>query len=329
MRIVFLGDGQWATNCLQRLLHEGHQVLAVVLRRRPSETTLAHLADAASLPVCQPERINDPVFVDRVRSWQPDVNISMSYDQILRRPFLDTARLGVLNCHAGKLPDYRGRNVINWALINNEPEIGLTVHYVDEGIDTGDIVVQRLLPVHGNDTYGSVLKKVEAAFPEVLSEALQQVMHHPEQRRPQAHLPGTYFSRRRPGDEWLDWSDTSLNLYNKIRAISVPGPGARTLLDGRPLIIWAAQYDPQWPTYLATPGEVVGRHPGQGVRVKTGDSTLLLTRVQFDAPIEAPRTPEFRLGTRFGINLLDTVWRLQQEVASLRARLGQWRHDAA
>ncbi len=141
MDVVFFGDGLWATRCLQRLVDAGHVVRAVVLRRKPSEPTLADLAQRYGISVCHPAEANTPEFVAWVQSCRPDLNISVSYDQILRRPLLESARLGFINCHAGKLPYYRGRNVINWAIINNESEVGLTVHYIDAGIDTGDIIV--------------------------------------------------------------------------------------------------------------------------------------------------------------------------------------------
>lgn len=323
LRIVYFGDGLWATKCLQRLLDEGHQVLAVILRRRPSDNTLAELAHSAGIPVRVPDRVNAPEFVDWILMLNPDLNVSMSYDQILRRPIIQSAPLGFINCHAGKLPHYRGRNVINWAIINNEQEIGLTIHYVDEGIDTGDIILQRVLPIHWEDTYGTVLQKVQEAFPNLLAEAVRLIENDNVNRRPQAHLEGTYFSARVPGDEWIDWNDTSLNIYNKIRAITHPGPGARTTLGDQVLIIWQARYNPDWPKYIATPGEVVGVLPGQGVKVKTGDSTLIIERVQFEGQDQEEHVPNFRIGTRLGVNLVQLVYQLQREVAELRALVQQ------
>jgi len=318
MRLVYFGDGIWAAKCLQRLLHDGHRVLAVVLRSRPSDNSLAELAERAGIPTRAPGRVNASEFVSWIQMLEPDLNISMSYDQILRRPIIESAPKGFINCHAGKLPYYRGRNVINWAIINNEKDIGLTVHYVDEGIDTGDMILQRILPITWEDTYGSVLAKVRDAFPGLLSEAVRLIETGEVQRQPQAHLDGTYFSGRIPGDEWIDWSDISLNIYNKIRAITHPGPGARTLLGERTLIIWQAQYDPDWPKYIATPGEVVGVVPGNGVKVKTGDSILILNSVQFVNEDVSERIPDFRIGTRFGLNLIETIYNLRQEVAKLR-----------
>jgi methionyl-tRNA formyltransferase len=316
MDFVYFGDGIWAVKCLRRLLDEGHCALAVVLRTSPSDSTLKELAEEIGVPTRTPDNVNSPKFLAWLHSLEPDLNISMSYDQILRKPILNSAPLGFINCHAGKLPYYRGRNVVNWAIINNEEEIGLTIHYVDEGIDTGDIILQRTLPIDWEDTYGTMLEKIQESFPELLAKAVRLIEKGEVNRQPQAHQEGTYFSKRVPGDEWIDWRDSSLNIYNKIRAITHPGPGARTLLDGQKLIVWQAFYDPSWPEYIATPGEVVGIIPDQGVKVKTGDSTLILERVQFVGDVE--HIPEFQIGTRFGVGPTQTVHRLQQEVMKLR-----------
>ena len=317
MRIVFFGDGIWATQCLRRLLDDGHRVAAVVLRRQPTDPTLAELAQDLNISVHNPARVNDPGFVSLVASLRPELNVSMSYDQILRRPILQSAPLGVINCHAGMLPYYRGRNVINWAIINNERELGLTIHYMDEGIDKGDIILQDPLPIAWDDTYGSVLAKVQQAFPDLLAEAVALIENQQVLRRPQAHMEGTYVCRRVSGDERIDWQDTSLNIYNKIRAITQPGPGARTLLDQRILIIWSAWYDPSWPKYIATPGEVVGVVSGQGVKIKTGDSTLILRAVQFEGEDGPAVRPKFPIGTRLGISYDVALRKLSQEVARL------------
>lgn len=322
MRFVYFGDGLWATNCLQRLLDDGHEVLAVVARCKPSDRTLQDFAASRRIQVLAPENANDQQFIEWIRRLKPALNISMSYDQILRQPILESAPLGFINCHAGKLPFYRGRNIINWAIINNETEIGLTVHFIDEGIDTGDILLQRTLRVNWEDTYGSVLEKVQTAFPDLLAEAVRLLQRGEAHRRAQSHLEGTYYSSRIPGDEWIDWNDSSLNIYNKIRAITRPGPGARTTLNGQTLTLWRARYNPDWPKYVATVGEVVGVLPGQGVRVKTGDSVLILESVQFEGETEV-KTPQFRIGTRFGINLFDAFLRLQKELIDLRECIGR------
>jgi methionyl-tRNA formyltransferase len=296
VKLVFFGDGAWAANSLRRLQQGGHEILAVVVRCRPSTEELAETARSLGLPLLQPADANSSEFVARVRGFTPGLNLSVSYDQIIRRPLLEVAPLGFVNFHAGKLPNYRGRNVVNWALINGETEIGLTAHFMDEGIDTGDILLQRTLPIGWTDTYGDVLSRVVEAFPDLVADAVSLLERSEVARRPQAHLAGTYFGGRGPGDEWLDWADTSRNLHNKVRAISRPGPGARTRLGDRTVIIWRAFWDPSWPTYLATPGQVVGRKEGEGVVVKTGDSALLVKEIEEEVGVVGP--PRWPIGTR-------------------------------
>ena len=301
MHILLFGDGAWAANSLKRLSQEGRSLAGVVVRAKSSDETLENLARELGLAVYRPASVNDPAFLSNIAELKPDLNLSISYNQIFRRPMIELAPLGFVNFHAGKLPYYRGRNVINWALINGESEIGLTAHYIDEGIDTGDIILQRTLPVSWTDTYGDVLRNVVDAFPSLVSEAVSLIADGSAVRQPQADgLHGTYFASRADGDEWLDWTDTSYNLHNKIRAISRPGPGARTTLGGDPVIIWRAFYDTCWPKYIATPGQVVGLNPQEGVLVKTGDSTLLVEEVQRGG--DEPMTPRWPIGTRVGVD---------------------------
>jgi methionyl-tRNA formyltransferase len=277
---------------------EGHTVLAAVIRTSPSDPGLERYVRSLGIPVKSPRQVNDPAFVEWVRSMQPDLNISMSYDQIFKRPLIESAPLGFINCHAGKLPHYRGRNVINWAIINNETEIGLTVHFVDEGIDTGDIIMQQVLPILWEDDYGSVLKKVEAAFPDLLCRAVRMIANDNVERRPQSHLEGSCFRRRITGDEWISWSKSSLDIYNLIRAITRPGPGARTLLGDQILIVWRARYCPDRLSYQAVPGEILMHTSEDHIRVKTGDSFIDIEEVQLEGRLGDRHVDALAPGTR-------------------------------
>jgi methionyl-tRNA formyltransferase len=305
LRILLFGDGAWATESLLRLHRdERWQVVGLVLRVTPSEQTLATLARGLSIPILQPIKVNAPEFLEQVKLLAPNLGLSISYNQILGLPLLQTAPLGFVNFHAGKLPRYRGRNVVNWAIINGETEIGLTAHFVDEGIDTGDVIRQHTLPIGWTDTYGDVLARLVAYFPDFVTETLESLVTGDYERRPQDPAQGTYFAGRGPGDEWLDWGDTSYNLHNKVRAISRPGPGARTTVAQEPVIVWRAFFDPSWPRYLATTGQVVGRN-ADGVLVKTSDSVLLLKEIEFGGSHSV--TPHWPVGTRLGTNPATTL----------------------
>lgn len=304
LRLVLLGDGTWATLSLERLQATPHEVIAVLLRTRPTDPSLSEAARRFGIPVYAPEQVNAAAAVGLLKDLAPDLLLSIAYNQILRAPVRATATLGGLNFHAGKLPFYRGRNVINWAIINGETEIGLTAHLMDDGIDTGDILLQRTEPIGWTDTYGDVLARVTGALPALVVDAVAAVAGGSPDLRPQRHLPGTYFGGRTEGDEWLDWSEGSETLHNKIRAITHPGPGARTSLDGRTMVIWRAFFDRSWPRYLATPGQVVGRGP-DGALVKTGDSTLLVQDIELDSG--GAMVPHWPIGTRLEVNRLSAL----------------------
>ena len=298
LRVVLLGDGRWAALSLRALRDAGHDVCGVVLRECPSDGSLAAAAASAGAPTFHPRRSDVDGLQDWVGSLRPDLLVSVAFDQILRHPLRRQARLGALNFHAGKLPFYRGRNVINWAIINGETEIGLTGHWMDDGIDTGDIVLQRTLPIGWTDTYGAVLQRVTDAMPSLVVDTVTLVADGAAAGWPQRDLPGTYCGGRRPGDEWFDWSASSEYLHNFIRAITRPGPGARTSLNGEEIIVWAAFFDRAWPRYLGNPGQVVGRS-ADGAIVKTGDSTLLVMEAESGGGEAA--VPAWPIGTRLDV----------------------------
>lgn len=321
-RLVLLGDGAWATGTLQRLAADGYRVVAVLGRRSPTERGLGNTARTLGIPVLRPANVNAPEAVAQLAQLAPDLMVSVAYDQILGRDVLALPSLGTVNVHAGALPRYRGRNVINWAILNGEREVGLTVHLVDEGIDSGDILVQRMLPVGWTEGYGHVLSRVVAAVPDITAEAVAQLVAGQAVRVPQDPAAAFYVGAREDGDEWIDWSASSERLHNLVRAITRPAPGARTLLGATPVIVWRAHYDPAWPAYLATPGQVVGRRD-DGVVVKTGDSTLLVHEVQVgDGRAEIPR---WRIGTRLGVNPVAHARTLAARLAALEGPPSAWR----
>jgi methionyl-tRNA formyltransferase len=281
-------------------------VAFVAGRAGKPDAELRRVAEELGIPFIAPEKVNAPDFVAWVAGQGLDVNVSMSFDQILKSPILASARRGFVNCHAGALPFYRGRNILNWAIINGESRFGVTVHFVDEGIDTGDILLQRFAPIGADDDYGTVLTRAHALCAETLHDALALIASGRDTRTPQAtiHPVGFYCGARKPGDEALDWSLPSQRVHNFVRAITIPGPGARTWCKDRELAILKTRLIPGAPPYLGTCGEVVGRS-AEGVVVKTGDSTLLVQQiapVAEDGTLGEATTPSHPIGTRLRVH---------------------------
>ena len=294
MRIAYFGDGPWAHRTLDRLLAEdAHEVRVVVPRYDTQDPELRRRADAHGIDFLPLENVNAPDSLERLAVYGADLLVSMSFNQILRSKILELCPLGAINCHAGALPYYRGRNILNWVLINDEPEFGVTVHYMDEGIDTGDIILQRMSPITDADTYATLLERAIELCAETLYDAISLLAAGRAPRIDQTtiHPVGFYTGRRFGDDVWIDWSWSSRQIFNFVRGLTLPSPGALTAVDGAELRVIRAELIPDAPNYLSTPGEVVGRD-GEVVTVKTGDNTIALTDIRSDADLR------LRIGTR-------------------------------
>ena len=177
----------------------------------------------------------------------------------------------------GKLPFYRGRNVLNWVLINDEKEFGITVHYVDDGVDTGDIIMQSLHPISDVDDYGTLLGKAFAECPIILHRAILMLHSGTAKRIPQSSFAsaGLICTQRIPGDERIDWTMPSREVFNFVRALSDPGPRAITTIDTDVVAINKVVLIPDAPIYKGISGALLSKE-GNSFLVKTGDSYIRL-----------------------------------------------------
>lgn len=301
MKIGFWGNGPWAHESLELLLkHDAFEVVFVVGRTGVCDSILEGIAYRNDIPFFRPPDANNEDFINVVLGFSPDLNVSMSYDQIIKKSLFECAYLGFINCHAGALPFYRGRNVLNWAIINGEKQFGITVHYIDEGIDTGDIVRQEFIDITSEDDYGTVLSKAEKSCPRVLLAALHEIVAGKEKRIPQntIHPVGFYCGKRVDGDELIDWNWSSERIHNFVRGIAPPAPCALSYVGGEEVRIVKTSLVKNAPAYIGTAGEVVGKCEG-GCIVKTGDTVLLVREITRSYQQECVVTPSLRIGTRF------------------------------
>ena len=279
LKIGYFADGIWAHNAFKKLI-EHFQIGFITPRFDTKDTTLYHFAKTHNIPYIKSPNINSPEFLEQILPLGCDIFVSMSFNQIFKEPLISTPRLKTINCHAGKLPFYRGRNVLNWALINDEKEFGISVHYVDSGIDTGDIILQRTYQISDKDDYTSLLTLAHTECASVLFEALQSIQNGTVMpiRQDSIHKVGFYCPARIQGDEWINWHNTSRTIFNFIRALNAPSLGAKTALNNQEIRIFKAEMIDEAPNYIATPGVVVGvesKPVGKpNVLIKTLDSTL-------------------------------------------------------
>lgn len=274
IRIGYLGDGIWAHCAFKKIIEDDSiEIMFVTVRYDYRDNVLMELAQNNNIPVELSSNINSDDYVALIKKYEVDLLVSMSFNQIFKEKILESVPMGVINCHAGKLPFYRGRNILNWALINDEKEFGITVHYVDQGIDTGDIILQRTYPITDEDNYNTLLKTAYLECPNILYDAIKLIQTDKVSRTKQTdiHPIGMYCGMRMAGDEILDWNQTSRQIFNFVRAICKPGPQARCYNEESEVFINRVREIKDAIPYTGIPGQIIGKSK-DGFYVKTKDT---------------------------------------------------------
>ena len=289
-RIVFVGTVAEGRRCLEALLAHGERFAGLVtLDPALAPTTSGwvrfdDLAAAHAIPLLTVRNLNAPENVDRVAALRPDLILVVGWTRLLGPELLRLPPLGAVGFHASLLPRYRGRAPVNWALINGADETGNTMFFLDDGVDTGDIIDQRRIPVLDEDDCATLYRKVADAAVDMLLEHLPALKTATAPRTPQDHRQATVMPRRRAEDGLIDWSRDARGLFNWVRALTHPYPGAFTFHGDRRLFVWRAVPDPS--PHPHPPGRLLAT--GGEVHVSTGDGLLRLDRVQWEGEPERP-----------------------------------------
>jgi len=295
MRLIFMGYHNIGYVCLETLIalcrELGDEIVAVVTHAEdPKENiwfaSVAKLAFENYLPVYQPADPNDPTFVAVIKALQPDFLFSCYYRHMLKQPLLDVPRLGALNLHGSLLPRYRGRVPVNWVLVNGEPETGVTLHYMETKADSGDIVAQECVPITPEDTAATLFARMTVAAGELFRNTYPLLRRGQAPRQPQDHSRASYFGGRQPEDGRIDWRKPAVTIYNLMRAVTHPYPGAFTTLDGKKLFIWNGRPLAAPVAAPDVPGQVTARLPSEGLLVATGEGHFLITQAQWEGQPE-------------------------------------------
>jgi methionyl-tRNA formyltransferase len=279
LKIGYFADGPWSHKALQQLLLDQTLQIAFICARNDSpDPILRDRATENALDFITHPKINSDEFLGWMIKYDCDLFVSMSFNQIFGATLMNLPDLKTINCHSGKLPFYRGRNILNWALINDEKEFGITVHYMDEGIDTGDIILQRCYPITDEDDYSTLLEAAYEGCATNLYEAIKVVQKRDVKVLLQKDIDqlGFYCAARKEGDERLDWDQKSRDVFNFVRAICHPGPEARTFLEEMEIRIKKIQYLPNARTFKGIVGSVIGVD-SNSFSVKTSDSFVKVT----------------------------------------------------
>jgi methionyl-tRNA formyltransferase len=290
MRSVVCANSELGVVCLTTLLDLGAEVAAVFTHADDPSTrgwfrSVRELAEARGLPVFVDAPLGEASWRERLRALRPELLWSFYYRRLLPQAVLDIPARGALNLHGSLLPRYRGRCPTNWVLVHGERETGVTLHYMVARADAGDIVAQRPVAIAPDDTAITLYRKQAAAAAALLREVYPALRAGTAPRRPMDLAAGSYFGGRGPEDGRLEWRRPARQLYDLVRAVTHPYPGAIAQWRGEPLLVWWAQAEAAGGS--AAPGTVCGVDQ-RGVAVQTGEGCLRLLRVQAAHDDERP-----------------------------------------
>lgn len=249
---------------IDALIAAGYDIQAVFTHTdSPNEnqffSSVARRCAELGLPVFAPSDINHPIWVNRIREFSPDIIFSFYYRNLLSDDILSLAPNGAYNLHGSLLPRYRGRAPANWVLVNGETETGVTLHQMVAKADAGDIVGQRKVAIDNQDTALTLHTKLREAAGQLLHDVLPAIKHQQFTRQKQDEATASYFGRRTPADGEINWHQPAQSVYNLVRAVTEPYPGAFTLLGKAKIIIWRAQALDIEHAY--NPGTVISTEP--------------------------------------------------------------------
>ncbi|MGE2688616.1 methionyl-tRNA formyltransferase [Mycolicibacterium pulveris] len=305
MRIVSFGFQTWGVKTLQALIDLNHDVVLAVTHPASDDSykgifsdSVEELAQSLGIPVHLTERVDNDT-IDLVKRAEPDVIVVNSWYTWMPPELYELPPHGTLNLHDSLLPKGTGFSPVIWSLISGESQIGLTIHRMDENLDTGDILVQHSLPIGPNDTGTELVERGIDLIPGALKEALAALESGNPQWRPQDKAKRTYFHKRSERDSLLDWSWPAEDLERLVRALSAPYPPAYAYYRGERIEVLEAKVSQI--RYGGTPGRVIVQEGGGAVvcgpaAYRGGNRALVITRVRAADGVEHRADEFFRRG---------------------------------
>ena len=288
MRVVFMGTPDFAVGTLKALLQSRHQVVAVVTQpdkpkgrgKAMQFTAVKEVAVRAEIPVLQPKKVREPEVVEEIRQFHPDVIVVVAFGQLIPKAILDMPQYGCVNVHASLLPKYRGAAPIQWAVIDGEEKSGVTTMQMDEGLDTGDMLLTEEVILDSQETGGSLFDKLSEVGARLLLKTLDELEAgnvHPQKQPKESTTAYAAMLTKKMGE--IDWTKSAVQIERLVRGLN-PWPSAYTHLGQKTLKIWRAAVHPL-SEQKKEPGTVIlmdKKHFG----VQTGDGMLEILELQLE-----------------------------------------------
>lgn len=289
MNIIFMGTPDFAVESLSKLYDSGHNIIAVVSQPdKPSGRGMKLMAPpvkeyaiSKNIKVFQPEKVKGNIeFIENMKELKPDVMVVVAYGKILPKEILDIPKYGAINVHGSLLPKYRGSAPIQWAIINGESKTGITTMYMNEGMDTGDMILKEEIDILDSDTYGTLYEKLKKIGGKLIVETLEKIADGliPRQKQSDDFTLAPMIQKSMGN---IDWNKSAVEIRNLIRGLN-PMPGAYTHLDDKVMKIWSADIIDDVSEELddIIPGTIIEASTKEGLIVVTGNGKLRIRELQ-------------------------------------------------
>ena len=286
MKIVFMGTPDFSVPVLEALVKAGHQVEAVVTQPDKPKgrgkavlmTPVKEKAMELGIPVYQPVKVREPEFVEVLKELKPDVMVVVAFGQLLPKAVLDIPPYGCVNVHASLLPKYRGAAPIQWVVIDGEKESGVTTMMMDVGLDTGDMLEQKAIPLDEKETGGSLFDKLSEVGAKLCVKTMEAIENGTAVYTPQDDALATHTGKIQKEMGSIDWSKDAEVIERLVRGLN-PWPSAYTRIDDKNLKIWRAKVISH--EVKAAPGCIL-KVTKDELEVQTGNGVLALLEVQLE-----------------------------------------------
>ena len=306
MKIVYMGTPDFAVGALERLIEDGHEVVLVVTnpdkpKGRSGKMVFSPVKECAvahNIEVMQPTKVRLPEYVEKLKEYNADVFVVCAFGQILSKEILDMPRLGCINIHASLLPKYRGAAPIQWSILNGDEKTGVTIMQMDEGLDTGNMIIQKEIEIAPDETGESLFDKLSELGAEMISEVLaKEPSGDRYESTPQGEGDGFYARMLTKEDGLIDWDKPGKEIGNYIRGL-YSWPGAYTFLDGVRTKVLKAKF---------VEGEIGGYSHGEicaidknTFSVKVDGGSIEIDYIQYEGK-KAMSTHDFMLGRKLSL----------------------------
>ena len=292
MRVIFMGTPEYAISSLEAVYAE-HEVVAVLTRAdKPNKrgnkiqfSPVKEFALAHNIPVFQPENLKDETLYAELAALNPDISAVVAYGMMIPNNIIDLPKFGTINVHGSLLPKYRGAAPMQYSVLNGDETAGVTIMYVSEALDSGDIILKKEIPVGVDETFGELHDRLAVLGAEALVEAMQEIAEGTSTRTPQNSADATFAPSIKKEECVIDWTLPASQVHNRVRGLS-PIPCANTRLpDGKLLKVYRTE---KVEGYSGQPGEVVDVIKKKGFVVACGDGAVCVVSAKPEGKREMP-----------------------------------------